>query len=174
MHLCKYSRTCWTLPVTSCSCTYLVPHGRNHPAGNYSLLPDPAPHVQAAMTSLAHKKKQTSRSEGFSTRAHVLRSSVTCTVHSANRTHRAGHVEFYTRAHVQNPSSPNPPTQPDLCPSAGSATSPRAFPDRVSYHRNRARGGLVRGTARTTRARPCRPGTVPYSNYRRYPAFGPP
>ena len=36
---------------------YLVPHGRNHPAGNYSLLPDPAPHVQAAMTSLARKKK---------------------------------------------------------------------------------------------------------------------
>ena len=29
-------------------------HGRHHPAGNYSLLPDPAPHVQAAMTSLAH------------------------------------------------------------------------------------------------------------------------
>ena len=51
-------------------------------------------------------------------------------------------------------------TQPDLCPSTGPATSPRAFPDRV-YLRNRARGGLVRGTARTTRALPCRPGTVP-------------
>ena len=54
-------------------------------------------------------------------RAHVL-PCVTCTVHSANRTHHAGHVGFHTRAHVQNPSSPNPPTQPDLCPSAGSAT----------------------------------------------------
>ena len=32
----------------------------------------PRTHVQAAMMSLAHKKKQTSRSEGFSTRAHVL------------------------------------------------------------------------------------------------------
>ena len=29
------------------------------------------------------------------------------------------------------------------------------------YPRNRARGGLARGTARTTRALPCRPGTVP-------------
>ena len=28
------------------------------------------------------------------------------------------------------------------------------------YSRNRARGGLARGTARTNRARPCRPGTV--------------
>ena len=42
----------------------------------------------------------------------------------------------------------------------GISNSPRAFPDRVSYPRNRTRGGLVRGTARTTRARPCRPGTV--------------
>ena len=30
-----------------------------------------------------------------------------------------------------------------------------------SYPRSRARGGLVRGTARTTRVLPCRPGTVP-------------
>ena len=51
-------------------------------------------------------------------------------------------------------------TQPDLCPSAGPATSPRAFPDQV-YLRNRARGGLARGTARTIRALPCRPGPVP-------------
>ena len=60
----------------------------------------------------------------------MLFPSVTCAVHPANRTHRAGHVGFHTRAHVQNPSVPNPPTQPDLCPSAGSATH-RAFPDRV-------------------------------------------
>ena len=33
--------------------------------------------------------------------------SVTCTVHPANRAHRAGHIEFHTRAHVQNPSVPN-------------------------------------------------------------------
>ena len=64
-------------------------------------------------------------------RAHVLCPSVTCAVHSANRTHHAGHVGFYTRAHAQNPSSPNPTTQPGLCPSAGSANPPRAFPDRV-------------------------------------------
>ena len=43
----------------------------------------------------------------------------------------------------------------------GISYSPRAFPDRVSYPRNRARGGLIRGTARTIRARPCRPGTFP-------------
>ena len=61
----------------------------------------------------------------------MLCSSVTCAVHSANRTHHAGHVGFHTRAHVKNPSSPNPTTQPDLCPSAGSANPPRAFPDRV-------------------------------------------
>ena len=61
----------------------------------------------------------------------MLCSSVTCAVPSANRTHHAGHVGFHTRAHVKNPSSPNPTTQPDLCPSAGPATSPRAFPDRV-------------------------------------------
>ena len=42
---------------------------------------------------------------------------------------------------------------------AGPATSPRAFPDRA-YPRSRARGGLVRGTARTTRSLPCRPGPV--------------
>ena len=86
--------------------------------------------------------------------------SVTCTVHPANRAHRAGHVGFHTRAHVKNPSIPNPSTQPDLCPSVGSANPPRAFPDRASYPRSRARGGLVRGTARTIRALPCRPGTV--------------
>ena len=69
------------------------------------------------------KNKQTSQFEGFSTRAHVLCPSVTCAVHSANRTHHAGHVGFHTRVRVKNPSSPNPATQPSLCPSAGSATS---------------------------------------------------
>ena len=80
------------------------------------------------MTSPCASQKQTSQSEGFSTRAHVLCPSVTCTVHSANRTHRAGHVEFHTRVHVGNPSSPNPATQPGLCPSAGSATSTAGVP----------------------------------------------
>ena len=61
----------------------------------------------------------------------MLCSSVTCAVHSANRTHHAGHVGFHTRAHVKNPSVPNSPTQPGLCPSAGPANPPRAFPDRV-------------------------------------------
>ena len=103
----KHSRTCWTLPVTSCSCRVPRPLW-TEPSGR-DLLPPAGlqPHVRAAMTSPAHKKKQTSQSEGLSTRAHELRSSVTCTVHSANRTHRAGHVEFHTRAHVQNPSVPN-------------------------------------------------------------------
>ena len=32
---------------------------------------------------------------------------VTCTVHPANRAHRAGHVGSHTRAHVKNPSVPN-------------------------------------------------------------------
>ena len=43
-----FARDVMQLPV------YLIPHGRNQPAGFYSLLPDPAPHVQAAMTSPAH------------------------------------------------------------------------------------------------------------------------
>ena len=73
-------------------------------------------------------QKQTSQSEVFTTRAHVLCPSVTCTVHSANRAHHAGHVEFHTRVRVENPSSPNPDTQPGLCPSAGSATSTAGVP----------------------------------------------
>ena len=85
---------------------YLVPHGLNHPAGIHSLLLDPDYTCSHDVTR-ALKKKQTSQSEGFSTRAHVLCPSVTCAVHSANRTHRAGHVEFHTRARVKNPSSPN-------------------------------------------------------------------
>ena len=102
------------------------------------------PTTRAAMTSpcALKKKKKTSQSEGFSTRAHVLCPSVTCAVHSANRTHRAGHVEFHTRVRVKNPSSPNPSTQPGLCPSAGSATVhlPRAFPDRASPSQPSTRG----------------------------------
>ena len=100
---------------------YLVPHGRHHPAGIYSLLPDPDHTCSHDVTCAS--QKQTSQSEGFSTRAHVLCPSVTCAVHSVNRTHRAGHVKFHTRVHVENPSGPNPATQPGLCPSAGSATS---------------------------------------------------
>ena len=61
-------------------------------------------------------------------RAHVLCPSVTCAVHSANRTHHTGHVEFHTPARVENPSSPNSATQPGLCPSAGSATSTAGVP----------------------------------------------
>ena len=98
-------------------------HGRHHPAGIYSLLPDSDNTCSHDVTRALKKKKKTSQSEGFSTRAHVLCSSVTCAVHSANRTHRAGHVEFHTRVRVKNPSRPNPSTQPGLCPSAGSATS---------------------------------------------------
>ena len=124
------SRACWTLPVTSCSCRVPRPTW-TEPSGSDSLPPAGFQPTRAAMTSPAHKKKQTSQSEGLSTRAHVPCPSVTCTVHPANRTHHAGHVGFHTRAHVQNPSSPNQTTQPGLCPSAGSATSPRAFPDRV-------------------------------------------
>ena len=81
------------------------------------------PTTRAAMTSPCAPQKQTSQSEGFSTRAHVLCPSVTCAMHSANRTHHAGHVGFHTRVHVKNPSVPNSTTQPGLCPSAGSATS---------------------------------------------------
>ena len=53
---------------------YLVPSW-TEPSGRELLPPaGPEPHVHAAMTSLAHKKKKkkTSPPEGFSTRAHVL------------------------------------------------------------------------------------------------------
>ena len=119
----KHSRTCWTLPVTSCSCTCTSSlHGRNHPAGFTPSCRIPHHTCRQPRRHPRIKKKQTSQSEGFSTRAHVPLPSVTCTVHPANRTHRAGHVGFHTRAHVQNPSIPNSTTQPDLCPSAGSAS----------------------------------------------------
>ena len=86
---------------------YLVPSW-TAPSGRALLPPAGFQPTRAAMTSPAHKnKKKTSQSEGFSTRAHVLCPSVTCTVHSANRTHHAGYVGFYTRAHVKNPSHPN-------------------------------------------------------------------
>ena len=58
--------------------------------------------------------------------------SVTCAVRSANRTPCAGHVEFHTRARPENPSIPNPSTQPCFCPSRDRQHSPWAFPDRVS------------------------------------------
>ena len=58
----------------------------------------------------------------------MLCSSVTCAVHSANRTHHAGHEEFHTRVRVENPSSPNPTPQPGFCPSVGSATSTAGVP----------------------------------------------
>ena len=65
-----------------------------------------------------------------------------------------------TRAHVQNPSSPNPlPSLTFVRPRDQLLTACVSGPG--LYSRKRARGGLVRGTARTTRARPCRPGTVP-------------
>ena len=108
----------------------------------------------------ALKKKQTSQSDGFSTRAHVLFPSVTCTVHPANRAHRAGHVEFHTRAHVKNPSVPN--SLPSLAFVRPRDQQHQRVRFRTGAHpRSRARGGLVRDTARTTRALPCRPGTVP-------------
>ena len=58
---------------------YLVPRGRNHLAGNYSLLPDPAPHVQAAMASLAHKKKTNLAIRG------ILHASTCATVRNLHR-----------------------------------------------------------------------------------------
>ena len=105
---------------------YLVPHGRHHPAGFHSLLPD-SDHTCSHDVTL-RIQKQTSQSEGFTTRTHVLCPSVTCAVHSANRTHQAGHVEFHTRVRAENPSSPNSATQPTFCPSVGSATSTAGVP----------------------------------------------
>ena len=103
----------------------------------------------------------------------MLCPSVTCAVHSANRTHHAGHVGFHTRVRVKNPSSPNPSTQPGLCPSAGSAHPPRAFPDRVSPSQPCTRGSRPwHGTDYPFTTVQTRAG--PDSNYCHYPAFVPP
>ena len=121
-----HSRALWTLPVTSCSCTVPRPFTDGTIRQGFTLLPDSDYTCSHDVT--LHIQKQTSQSEGFPTRAHVLCSSVTRAVYPANRTHRAGHVEFYTRVRVENPSCPNPATQPGLCPSAGSATSTAGVP----------------------------------------------
>ena len=129
------------LPVTSCSCSCTSSHMDG--TIRQGLTPScrtPTTRAGSHDVTRALKKRKTSQSEGFSTRTHVLCPSVTCAVHSANRTHRAGHVEFHTRAHVKNPSSPNPTTQPGLCPSAGSANPPRAFPDQASPSQPCTRG----------------------------------
>ena len=64
---------------------YLVPHGRHHPAGIYSLLPDSDYTCSHDVTLCI--QKQTSQSEGFHTRAHVLCPS-----------------ELHKHARVENPS----------------------------------------------------------------------
>ena len=115
-------------------------HGRNHPAGNYSLLPDPNTRAGSHDVTRALKKKQTSQSEGFSTRAHVLCPSVTCAVHSANRTHCAGRVEFHTRVHVENPSVPNSLPSLAFVRPRDQLHLPRAFPDRASPSQPCTRG----------------------------------
>ena len=96
--------------------------------------------------------KQTSHFEGFLTRAHVLCPSVTCVVRSANRTPCAGHVEFHTHAHLENPSIPNPFNQPSFCPSAGSATS-TAYVSRPGFTRAAAHVAASCAARPETRAR---------------------
>ena len=159
------ARDVMQLPCTSSHMDGTIRQGFTPPAGFQ-------PHVQAAMTSPAHKKK-TSQSEGFSTRAHVLCSSVTCAMHSANRTHSAGHIEFRTRVRVENPSVPNSTTQPGLCPSAGSATSTACVPG-PGLTRAAEHVGVScvarHGPPVHCRANPARPNC----NYRRYRPFVPP
>ena len=65
-------------------------------------------------------------------RTHVLCLSVTCAVHPANRTHRAGHVEFHTRVNVKNPSVPNSLPSLAFVRPRDRLHLPRAFPDRAS------------------------------------------
>ena len=84
----------------------------------FTLLPDPD-HTCSHDVTIRIPQKQTSQSEGFTTRTNVLCPSVTCAVHSANRTHCAGHVEFHTPVRVENPSIPNSSTQLTFCPSEG-------------------------------------------------------
>ena len=81
-------------------------------------------------------------------------------MHSANRTHGAGHTELYTHARLENPSDPNSYFQPSFCPSTGSAYIHHVR-FRTGFHsRRRARGGLVRSTARTPRSLLCKSGAV--------------
>ena len=89
---------------------YLVPSW-TAPSGRDLIPPAGSRTTRAAMTSPCASQKQTSHSEGFTTRTNVLCPS-----------------ELHKHARVENPSSPNPATQPGLCPSAGSATSTAGVP----------------------------------------------
>ena len=168
------SRACWTLPVTSCCCTCTSSHmDGTIRQGITPSCRTPTTRAGSHDITRALKKKQTSRSEGLSTRAHVPLPSVTCTVHSANRTHHAGHVGFHTRAHVKNPSSPN---------SLPSLTFVR--PRDQQHHRVRFRTGSLLSQpcsrwSRTWHSTDYSCATMqtrhgPKCNYCRYPAFFPP
>jgi len=92
-------------------------------------------------------------------RVHVFCPSVTCAVRSANRTHFTGHIELHTHACLENPSVPNPLSSlASVRRGIGNIHHGRF---RTGFHsRRRARGGLVRSTARTSRSLPCKPGAV--------------
>ena len=92
--------------------SWMAPSSRDSPSCRI-------PTTRAAITSLCASQKQTSQSEGFPTRTHVLCLSVTYAVRSANRTHCAGHVEL---SHMRPPGEPvhsESVSQPSFCPSAG-------------------------------------------------------
>ena len=115
--------------------SWTVPCGRN------SVLPD-SKHTCSHDVAL-RISKQAPRFEGFPTRTHVLCSS-----------------ELYKHARVENPSSQNP--YPAYLLSVCRIGYLHRGRFRTGFHsRSRARGGLVRSTARTSRSLPCKPGAVP-------------
>ena len=125
------SRACWTLPVTSCSCT--CTSSLMDGTIRQGITPScQIPNTRAGSHDVTRAlKKNKPRDPRDSPREHMCPAPVTCTVHSADRTHRAGHVGVPHTCSRTEPIHSEFSTQPDLCPSAGSAISPRAFPDRV-------------------------------------------
>ena len=102
-------------------------HGRHHPAGIHSLLPDSdytCSHdvtLRIAKTNLAVRGVLHASTCALPVRN--LRRAL-CEQSTPRRSRRVSN----TRVRVGNPSSPNPATQPGLCPSAGSATSTAGVP----------------------------------------------
>ena len=131
-HLCMatISRARWTSPVTSCSCR--VPR----PFMDGTIRQGITPSCRIPHHTCSHDVTHALKKTNLAIRG-VLHAS-TCALPICNlrralceqntpcRSRRVSHTCSRTEP-IQSEFS----TQPDLCPSAGSATSPRAFPDRV-------------------------------------------
>ena len=138
---------------------YLVPHGRNHPAGIHSLLPDPEHTCSHDVTRALKKTNLAIRGVlHASTCALLIRNPrrALCEQNTPRRSRRVSHT-CPRKEPIQSES--NYPAWP-------LSVRGISYINRVRFRtgphpHSRARGGLTRCTARTIRTLPCRPGTVP-------------